>query len=54
MIHLSYIVKKNQAFFDKHIDSELNACDLLQLANGGKATKATHGPQLANGGNLMK
>ena len=29
VIHLSHIVKKPQAFFDQHIDSELKACDLL-------------------------
>jgi len=29
VIRLSRLVFKSQAFFDKHIDSELNACDLL-------------------------
>jgi hypothetical protein len=29
VIHLSYIVKKNLAFFDQHIESELKACDML-------------------------
>jgi len=29
VINLCHIVKKSQAFFDKHIESELKACDLL-------------------------
>lgn len=29
VIELSQLVKKSQAFFDQHIDSELKACDML-------------------------
>jgi hypothetical protein len=29
VIHVSQLIKKSQAFFDQHIDSELKACDML-------------------------
>ena len=40
VIDLSKLVEKTQAFFDQHIDSELNACDLLCCSCHKKVTIA--------------
>ena len=40
VIDISHLVKKTQAFFDKHIESELKACDLLCCSCHKKVTIA--------------